>query len=94
VLEREIERERELMLPASPWAVQVGRVRCLRGIDTLTAVGLCAEAFAQTPVLTSMRSERHGTASEPSRPGASPNRSAAPPECLCMAYQEGEDDAD
>ena len=23
--------------------VQVGRLRCLRGIDTLTAVGLCAE---------------------------------------------------
>ena len=29
--------------PSSPWAVQVGRLRCLRGIDTLTAVGLCAE---------------------------------------------------
>ncbi|MGI8559185.1 MAG: transposase, partial [Solirubrobacteraceae bacterium] len=25
------------------WVVQVGRLRCLRGIDTLTAVGLCAE---------------------------------------------------
>src|SRR6202008_396934 len=23
--------------------VQVGRLRCLRGVDTLTAVGLCAE---------------------------------------------------
>jgi transposase len=31
------------MLPSSPWAVQVGRLRCLRGVDTLTAVGLCAE---------------------------------------------------
>ena len=31
------------MLPTSPWTVQVGRLRCLRGIDTLTAVGLCAE---------------------------------------------------
>ena len=29
--------------PSSPWAVQVGRLRCLRGVDTLTAVGLCAE---------------------------------------------------
>jgi transposase len=38
-LEREITR----MLPTSPWVVQVGRLRCLRGIDTLTAVGLCAE---------------------------------------------------
>jgi len=26
-----------------PWAQQVGRLRCLRGIDTLTAVGLVAE---------------------------------------------------
>ena len=24
-------------------AAQVGRLRCLRGVDTLTAVGLCAE---------------------------------------------------
>ena len=31
------------MLPSSPWVVQVGRLRCLRGVDTLTAVGLCAE---------------------------------------------------
>jgi len=31
------------LVPASPWAAQVGRLRCLRGIDTLSAVGLCAE---------------------------------------------------
>jgi transposase len=31
------------LLPASAWALQVGRLRCLRGIDTLTAAGLCAE---------------------------------------------------
>jgi transposase len=31
------------MLPTSPWARQIGRLRCLRGVDTLTAVGLCAE---------------------------------------------------
>jgi transposase len=28
---------------ASPWAPTVARLRCLRGIDTLSAVGLCAE---------------------------------------------------
>jgi transposase len=39
----QLEREIVALLPASPWAVQVGRLRCLRGIDTLTAVGLCAE---------------------------------------------------
>ena len=31
------------ILPSSPWTDQLGRLRCLRGIDTLTAVGLCAE---------------------------------------------------
>jgi transposase len=38
-----LEREIVALLPASPWQVQVARLRCLRGIDTLTAVGLCAE---------------------------------------------------
>jgi transposase len=38
-----LEREILSLLPTSPWAVQVGRLRCLRGVDTLTAVGLCAE---------------------------------------------------
>jgi transposase len=38
-----LEREIVALLPGSPWATQVGRLRCLRGIDTLTAVGLCAE---------------------------------------------------
>ena len=38
-----LEREILALLPASPWAVQLGRLRCLRGIDTLTAVGLCSE---------------------------------------------------
>jgi transposase len=31
------------LVPGSPWAQTVARLRCLRGIDTLTAVGLCAE---------------------------------------------------
>jgi transposase len=39
----QLEREITAMLPDSPWTVQVGRLRCLRGIDTLTAAGLCAE---------------------------------------------------
>jgi transposase len=38
-----LEREIVALLPGSPWAVQVARLRCLRGIDTLSAVGLCAE---------------------------------------------------
>jgi transposase len=37
-----LEREITALLPGSPWQVHVGRLRC-RGIDTLTAVGLCAE---------------------------------------------------
>jgi transposase len=28
---------------SSPWAETVARLRCLRGVDTLTALGLCAE---------------------------------------------------
>ena len=39
----QLEREIVALLPASPWVLQVGRLRCLRGVDTLTAVGLCAE---------------------------------------------------
>src|SRR3954452_15919908 len=31
------------LLPGSPWAQPARRLRCLRGIDTLTAAGLCAE---------------------------------------------------
>ncbi len=38
-----LERDILALLPSSPWTVQVGRLRCLRGIDTLTAVGLCTE---------------------------------------------------
>ena len=39
----QLHREILAMLPSSPWVVQAGRLRCLRGVDTLTAVGLCAE---------------------------------------------------
>jgi transposase len=39
----QLEREIVALLPSSPWQVQIGRLRCLRGIDTLTAAGLCAE---------------------------------------------------
>jgi transposase len=38
-----LEREILALLPNCPWTVQVARLRCLRGVDTLTAVGLCAE---------------------------------------------------
>lgn len=30
--------------PESPWAETVARLRCLRGVNSLTALGLCAEA--------------------------------------------------
>jgi transposase len=38
-----IERAIDGLIPTSPWAQTIARLRCLRGIDTLTAVGLCAE---------------------------------------------------
>ncbi len=31
------------LVGVSPWARDIARLRCMRGIDTLTAVGLCAE---------------------------------------------------
>ena len=40
---KRLEREIIALLPSAPWSTQVARLRCLRGIDTLTAVGLCAE---------------------------------------------------
>ena len=39
----QLEREIVALLPACPWVLQVARLRCLRGVDTLTAVGLCSE---------------------------------------------------
>jgi transposase len=39
----QLQRQVVALLPAAPWAVQAGRLRCLRGIDTLTAAGLCSE---------------------------------------------------
>ena len=46
-----LEREIVANLPGSPWETQVGRLRCLRGVGTLTAVGLCAEVgdFERSP---------------------------------------------
>jgi transposase len=39
----QLEREILARLDDSPWRTQIARLRCLRGIDTLTAAGLCAE---------------------------------------------------
>jgi transposase len=39
----QLEREIIALLPGSPWRVQSSRLRCMRGLDTLSAVGLCAE---------------------------------------------------
>ena len=39
----QLEREIIALVPGCPWSVQSSRLRCMRGIDTLSAVGLCAE---------------------------------------------------
>ncbi|MCA1698704.1 MAG: IS110 family transposase [Actinobacteria bacterium] len=39
----ELDRRIEGLIETSPWASEVGRLRCLRGVDTLTAIGLCVE---------------------------------------------------
>src|ERR1035437_9372417 len=38
-----IEAELEQLAACSPWTQTIARLRCLRGIDTLSALGLCAE---------------------------------------------------
>jgi transposase len=38
-----IEAELEQVAADSPWTGAIARLRCLRGIDTLSALGLCAE---------------------------------------------------
>ena len=38
-----LEHQMQVLWPESPWAQEVARLRCLRGLDTLSAVGLCAE---------------------------------------------------
>ena len=44
VIRREaLEKTIAELIPGSPWEQTVARLRCLRGIDTLSAVGLCAE---------------------------------------------------
>ena len=45
LLHRRAELERQIgsLIPGSPWEREIARLRCLRGIDALSAVGLCAE---------------------------------------------------
>jgi len=38
-----LEQELEALGADSPWTQAIARLRCLRGIDTLSALGLCAE---------------------------------------------------
>jgi transposase len=38
-----LEREITALVPVSPWVRDVALLRCLRGIDTLSAIGLCVE---------------------------------------------------
>src|SRR4051794_13862728 len=38
-----LERAISELVPRASWAETIARLRCLRGIDTLSAVGLCAE---------------------------------------------------
>lgn len=38
-----LERQMQALWPQSPWAREVAHLRCLRGLDTLSALGLCAE---------------------------------------------------
>jgi transposase len=39
----ELDRQITQLAQTSPWAITIGRLRCFRGIDTVTAFGLCSE---------------------------------------------------
>lgn len=43
VRREELEAQMTSLVAGSPWERQVAHLRCLRGIDTLSALGLCAE---------------------------------------------------
>jgi transposase len=43
VRRQQLERDIAELLPQSPWALTARRLMCLRGIDVLSAAGLCAE---------------------------------------------------
>ena len=38
-----LDRQIDQLAPQSPWAATIARLRCFRGIDTITAYGLCSE---------------------------------------------------
>ena len=38
-----LEAQIEIAAPRSPWALTIANLRCLRGIDTVTAYGICCE---------------------------------------------------
>jgi transposase len=40
---RGLEAQIEIAAPASPWRLMIANLRCLRGIDTVTAYGICCE---------------------------------------------------
>ncbi len=38
-----LEAQIEIAAPRSPWALTIANLRCLRGVDTVTAYGICGE---------------------------------------------------
>jgi transposase len=51
VIRRErLERQIAELVPDCPWASEIARLRCLRGLDTLSATGLCAEVGRLWPL--------------------------------------------
>ena len=69
-----IEAELEQLAADSPWTVTIARLRCLRGIDTLSALGLCAEVGAVRP----LRASRPAVRLSRDRPLGEHHRPAAP----------------
>ncbi|MBA3305399.1 MAG: IS110 family transposase [Thermoleophilaceae bacterium] len=66
-----LERQMTALVPGSPWAREVARLRCLRGIDTLLALGLCADIgyFDRFTSDTRARTRSRAALREPNRAG-------------------------
>ena len=79
----ELEGMIEAAIGGSPWPAEVALLRCLRGIDTLLAVGLCAEIgdfrrFARAGSLMSYLAWCPASTPPASRAGSARSRSRAP----------------
>ena len=90
-----LEAQMASLVAGSPWEQTVDRLRCLRGIDTLSALGLCAEVgdferFGRPAQLMSYLGlvPSESSSGERRRQGRSPSRAPATP-AVCWSRPPG-----